>query len=175
MNSRGYLNTLDTHRALDFRAGQIKLAADVDFDVWVVDDRDALARAFGSLAMRHAILRTTFAKLDDYPVQTAARSGCIPLEEIDLRSVAAGRREEEAALRCAAAVAVRPGSQRMPTPNPGCVTDPRRRGRSGQAAVRHRSRDRSGGPANRCGRLVDRCHHAFPCGQRVRRFGPSPR
>jgi amino acid adenylation domain-containing protein len=63
-------------------------------------DYDALARAFEALAMRHAILRTTVTQLDDFPVQTVGRSRNIPLERIDLRSVAADRREEEAQRRC---------------------------------------------------------------------------
>ncbi|HYZ15668.1 MAG TPA: amino acid adenylation domain-containing protein [Candidatus Acidoferrum sp.] len=65
-------------------------------------DRRALARAFGALAMRHAILRTTFAQHDDRPIQTVQRSGRVPLEELDLTSVPAEDREAEAARRCAA-------------------------------------------------------------------------
>lgn len=64
-------------------------------------DRRALARAFGALAMRHAILRTTFAQYDDRPIQTVQRSGRIPLEEIDVTSIAEDR-EEETMRRCAA-------------------------------------------------------------------------
>src|SRR3977135_2047059 len=62
-------------------------------------DRAALARAFDAFAMRHAILRTRFAQVEGRPVQTAAEVGTIPLEEIDLTSVPAQRREEEAARR----------------------------------------------------------------------------
>jgi amino acid adenylation domain-containing protein len=63
-------------------------------------DRAALSRAFDALAMRHAILRTTFTQLDGQPVQTVGRWGRIPLDEIDLTSVPAEGREEEAARRC---------------------------------------------------------------------------
>lgn len=65
-------------------------------------DREALTRAFDGLAMRHAILRTTFAQLDDRPVQSVTRTGGIPLEEIDLTTVATEDRHEEALRRCKA-------------------------------------------------------------------------
>jgi amino acid adenylation domain-containing protein len=65
-------------------------------------DRAALSRAFEQLAMRHTILRTTFAQIDDQPVQTLAGWARIPLEEVDLTSAPADRREEEAGRSCKA-------------------------------------------------------------------------
>jgi amino acid adenylation domain-containing protein len=50
--------------------------------------------------MRHAILRTRFTQIDGRAVQIVARSGGIPYEESDLRSVAAERRQQEAARTC---------------------------------------------------------------------------
>jgi amino acid adenylation domain-containing protein len=66
-------------------------------------DLDALAAALGDLVARQESLRTTFAPSADGgpPRQIVAAAGEVPLEVVDLRSLAAEEREEAAAERAA--------------------------------------------------------------------------
>ena len=70
-------------------------------------DARALARAFTALAVRHEVLRTTFAEMDGEPVQVVHPPAPVPLPRIDLAALGAEAAEAEAR-RLAAAEAARP-------------------------------------------------------------------
>jgi len=56
---------------------------------------DVLRRSLGELVRRHESLRTTFAVVDEVPVQVIAAALEVPLETIDLRPLQAAERESE--------------------------------------------------------------------------------
>ncbi len=68
---------------------------------------EALRQALEAIMARHEALRTTFESVGGRPHQVIASSVVVPLEITDLRGVAAGEREAEAA-RLVAAEAARP-------------------------------------------------------------------
>jgi amino acid adenylation domain-containing protein len=58
-------------------------------------DADALERAVDAVVRRHEVLRTTFAVVDDHPVQVVAPELTVPMPRVDLSDLPPAEREEK--------------------------------------------------------------------------------